>query len=170
MKNTAMIPYNDSFNDYLDMLINDEQSKPDEIRDREKIEKMQENKLVYSQQIESLKVAMTRSDTRVEIAAENIFEAKAQLMRLKYYGQNLHSMLGKIIRLNSVHLNNLCLTKLTNNIISPLNPFADGIQIGRSVHTQRQRVTVRRRSGSQEDSRTWWNRKWVKFRQYFLKV
>ena len=95
MKNTAMIPYNDSFNEYLDMLINDEQSKPAENRDRQKIEKMQENKLVYSQQVESLKVAMTSSDTRVEISAQHIFEMKTQLMKLKHYGPNLELMLGK---------------------------------------------------------------------------
>ena len=94
MKNTAMIPYNDSFNDYLDMLINDEQSKPDEIRDRQKIAKMQENKQIYSQQVETLKVAMGNSNARVEIAAQNIFEMKAQLMGLKHYGTNLQYMLG----------------------------------------------------------------------------
>ncbi len=97
MKKTAMIPYNDSFNDYLDMLINDEQSKPDDIRDRQKIEKMQENKQIYSQQIESLKVAMTSMDTRVEITAENIFEMKTELMKLKHYGSNLQLMLGNKI-------------------------------------------------------------------------
>lgn len=101
MMNNSLIPYNDSFNDYLDMLINDEQSKPGEIRDRQKIANLQENKLVYSQQIESLKVAMTSSDTRVEITAENIFEMKTQLMGLKHYGQNLHSMLGKIIEFST---------------------------------------------------------------------
>ena len=110
MKNTAMIPYNDSFNDYLDMLINDEQSKPVEIRDRQKIEKMQENKQVYSQQVESLKVAMTRSDTRVEISAQHIFEMKTQLMGLKHYGQNLQLMLG----------NYLCLYKDSLSVVSTL--------------------------------------------------
>ena len=110
MKNTAMIPYNDSFNDYLDMLINDEQSKPVEIRDRQKIEKMQENKQVYSQQVESLKVAMTRSDTRVEISAQHIFEMKTQLMGLKHYGQNLQLMLG----------NYLCLYKDSLSVASIL--------------------------------------------------
>ena len=94
MKETALIPYNDSFNDYLDMLINVEQSKPDELRDLQKIEKMQVNKQIYSQQVQSLKVAMTSSDTKIEIEAQNIFQAKTQLMELKHYGQNLQSMLG----------------------------------------------------------------------------
>ena len=95
MKNTAMIPYNDSFNEYLDMLINDEQSKPDEIRDRQKIDRMQENKQIYSQQIESLKVALTKSDTRIEIEAEDVFDMKTQLKGLRHYGQNLQSILGR---------------------------------------------------------------------------
>ena len=77
------------------MLINDEQSKPDELRDRQKIAKMQENKKIYSQRVECLKVALSSSDTEVEIAAENIFEMKTQLMGLKHYGRNLQSMLGK---------------------------------------------------------------------------
>ena len=94
MKETALIPYNDSFNDYLDMLINDEQSKPSELRDLQKIEKMQVNKQIYSQQVQSLKVAMTSSDTKIEIEAQNIFQVKTELMKLKHYGPNLQSMLG----------------------------------------------------------------------------
>ena len=119
---------------------------------------MQENKQIYSQQIESLKVALTNSDTRIEIEAENVFEMKTQLMRLKHYGQNLQSILGR--------LDNICICNIYKPILR-FDKYLDGIQIGRSVHRQRQRVTVRRRSGSQEDSRTLWNRIWVKFGQYF---
>ena len=153
MKNTAMIPYNDSFNDYLDMHINIEQSKSDELRDHQKIAKMQENKQIYSQQVETLKKAMASPSTRVEIAAQNIFQMKAQLMGLKHYGTNLQYMLGNY-------------EQITIQMLIFFN-FPAGIQIGRSVHGRRNRVTVRHRSGSPEDSKTWWIRTWVRFRQYF---
>lgn len=42
-----MIPYNDSFGDYVDMLIKDEEAKKEEIRDDGKIRKLKEEKLTY---------------------------------------------------------------------------------------------------------------------------
>ena len=87
---------------------------------------MQENKQIYSQQIESLKVALTNSDTRIEIEAENVFEMKTQLMRLKHYGQNLQSILGR--------LDNICICNIYKPILR-FDKYLDGIQIGRSVHT-----------------------------------
>ena len=44
LKKNAMIPYNDSFGDYVDMLIKDEEAKKKEIRDKMKIEKLKEEK------------------------------------------------------------------------------------------------------------------------------
>ena len=44
LKNHTMIPYHDSFRDYFDMLIKDEEAKQEEIRDDRKISKLKEEK------------------------------------------------------------------------------------------------------------------------------
>ena len=47
LKENAMIAYNDSFSEYLDMLIKEEEAKEDEIRDKKKIEQMKRDKQAY---------------------------------------------------------------------------------------------------------------------------
>lgn len=49
LNENALIPYNDSFSDYLDMLIQDEEGKKKDIRDQEKIRKMKKEKETYEE-------------------------------------------------------------------------------------------------------------------------
>ena len=97
MKSTAMIAYNDSFNDYLDMLILDEENKSEQLRDDQKIKKLRENKQIYTQQIENLKKAMNTGSDKGIIDAQDIYKMKAELMKLKHYGRTLKSMLGEFL-------------------------------------------------------------------------
>ena len=47
LKENAMIPYNDSFSEYLDMLIREEEAKERVNRDDKKIQKMKKDKQTY---------------------------------------------------------------------------------------------------------------------------
>ena len=93
MKNSAMIPYNDSFIDYLDYLISDEENKSRELRDDGKIQRLKENKNTYSENIRNLKKAIA-SGSDVMIDPQKIYEMKAKLMKLKHYGKTLESIIG----------------------------------------------------------------------------
>ena len=44
-----MIPYNDSFSEYLDMLIREEEAKEDLIRDDKKIKQLKNDKQAYEE-------------------------------------------------------------------------------------------------------------------------
>ena len=93
MKNSAMIPYNDSFIDYLDHLIYVEENKPRELRDDGKIQRLKENKVTYAENIRNLKKAIA-SGSDVMIDPQKIYEMKAKLMKLKHYGKTLESIIG----------------------------------------------------------------------------
>ena len=99
MKSTAMIAYNDSFNDYLDMLILDEENKSEQVRDRGKINKLKEDKKIYNEQIEALKNALD-SELDAIIEAKDIFKKKSELMKLKHFGSNLKDTLGNYSAVN----------------------------------------------------------------------
>lgn len=101
INNSAPIPYNDSFNDYLDMLISDEESKSRELRDDLKIQMLKENKETYAVNIENLEKAMADGAELKMIDAQKIYEMKAELMNLKHYGKTLKSIIG--IKTNVSH-------------------------------------------------------------------
>ena len=94
MKKEAVIPFNDSFDEYLDMLITDERNKSAEIRDQKKIDNLIENKRIYGEQIKTLKHAIN-SGSNKDIGAKDIYETKKKLMGLKHYGPTLKDTLGK---------------------------------------------------------------------------
>ena len=93
MKENALIPFNDSFDEYLDMLITDERNKSVEIRDKQKIEILFENKRIYGEQIKALKHAIS-SGSNKDFGVKDVYEAKTRLMRLKHYGKKLKVTLG----------------------------------------------------------------------------
>ena len=89
-----MIPYNDSFKDYMDQLIYDEQNKPDGMKDIKKIERLQLEKETYETQIVTLKDAIS-SNKEEDITVEDVYKLQSDLMALPHYGKNLSNILGK---------------------------------------------------------------------------
>ena len=96
MSNTAMIPYNDSFKDYMDQLIYDEENKPSNIKDLRKIQKLKLDKVAYELQLETLKEAIS-SGTEDMIDVGDVYKLKEELMNLPQYGQNLSDILSNMI-------------------------------------------------------------------------
>ena len=96
MMKTALIAYNDAFNEYLDQLIEDEKSKPDCIRDLKRVTKLKEDKEKYAQQIniikDALKLKQQNKDTNIE--AKDIYELRDQLYKLPHFGSNIKDMIG----------------------------------------------------------------------------
>ena len=94
LKQNAMIPYNDSFSDYLDMLIKDEQTK--EEGDRDRIAQLIKDKRTY----EMKKKAIIEQTSSLAHSGENvikiemIYEMRNQLCSLKHNGKDLKEALG----------------------------------------------------------------------------
>ena len=95
LKQNAMIPYNDSFSEYLDMLIKDEQIK--EEGDKDRIAQLMEDKRTYEEkkQIIIRETSSADSDGKV-IQIEMIYEMREELCSLKHNGENLKEALGTV--------------------------------------------------------------------------
>ena len=95
LKQNAMIPYNDSFSEYLDMLIKDEQIK--EEGDKDRIAQLMKDKRTYEEkkQIIIRETSSTDSDGKV-IQIEMIYEMREELCSLKHNGKNLKEALGTV--------------------------------------------------------------------------
>ena len=104
LKENAMIAYNDSFSEYLDMLINDEQAKEREIRDDKKIEQMRTDKQTYEAKKNVIvkNIASGSKDKNEIIPIEKIYEIRQKLCSLKHNGKTLKEALG-IVRLQIGH-------------------------------------------------------------------
>ena len=102
LKENAMIPYNDSFSEYLDMLIREEEAKEDLIRDDKKIKQLKNDKQAY----EERKNVITRNitdaitsgskDKKEVIPIEKVEQMRQTLCSLKYNGKTLSEALGKV--------------------------------------------------------------------------
>ena len=95
LKYNAMVPYNDAFKDYIDMLIRDEQSKQERVRDEKKIQNLIKDKNVYEEKKKVLDASMKASKGN-HIKLEDIIIMKNSLVELKHNGRNLKHVLGKI--------------------------------------------------------------------------
>ena len=97
LKKNAIVPYNDTFVDYMDMLIYDEQSKDQRNRDQKKIEQLQNDKRTYLQKKEVLEDMLKHGGGYNDdiITPEKIIELKQKLMKLKHNGQQLSETLGE---------------------------------------------------------------------------
>ena len=99
LKNNAMIPYNDAFGEYIDMLIKDEEAKEKEIRDPEKIKKFVKEKQAYEEKKKLLIQTMaSRSEGESgNLHIEQIYARKEKLCSLKHNGKMLKEALGMIL-------------------------------------------------------------------------
>ena len=98
LKENAMIPYNDSFKEYLDMLIRDEEAREQEIRDDEKIAQLKKDKKTYEQKkkiiMENIQSGCQGGENLISIEA--IYKMKEKLCRLKHNGEALRKALGTL--------------------------------------------------------------------------
>ena len=111
LNENALIPYNDSFSDYLDMLIQDEEGKKKDIRDQEKIRKMKEEKETYEEKkrIIEQNIAGNIAD-KSKVVSTDIYKRKDQLCSLKHNGKSLERALGTVL-----HIPNFIFTLLHNS-------------------------------------------------------
>ena len=94
-----MIAYNDSFSEYLDMLIREEEAKEEVIRDDKKIEQMKKDKRTYETKKDVIVDTITSGskDKNDVIPIEKIYEMRQKLCSLKHNGKTLKEALGKCI-------------------------------------------------------------------------
>ena len=99
LKENAMIPYNDSFSEYLNMLIREEEAKEMAIRDDMKIQKMKKDKQTYEAKKEVImrNIASGCKDKNEAIPLEMVDVMGKRLCSLKHNGKTLQEALGKCI-------------------------------------------------------------------------
>ena len=96
LKQNAMIPYEDSFIYYLDILINEEQIKED--GDKDRIAQLMEDKQTYEMKKKAI-IEETWNPAHSEqkdIQIEKIYEMRNQLCSLKHNGKDLKEVLGTV--------------------------------------------------------------------------
>ncbi len=95
LKENALIPYNDSFSEYLEMLIKDEETKEKLIRDDKRIEQLKKDKQTYEKKKEIImNITSASEDKNDVISTEKIEEMRNKLCSLKHNGKNLNEALG----------------------------------------------------------------------------
>ena len=92
LKTNAMIPYNDSFSDYHDMLIKEEQAK--ENRDKARITQLIKDKGAYEMKKEAIIKSSPAHSKEIQI--EKMYEIRNQLCSLKHNGEDLKEALGTV--------------------------------------------------------------------------
>ncbi|XP_066015006.1 uncharacterized protein [Pocillopora verrucosa] len=141
LKENAMIPYNDSFSEYLDMLIREEEAKEDLIRDDKKIKQLKNDKQAYEERknviTKNITDAITSGskDKKEVIPIEKVEQMRQTLCSLKYNGKTLSEALGvatsarkkilKVERANVVIAKRGMFTKFSD-AFSKMNPFNRG--------------------------------------------
>ena len=91
--NPSKVPYNENYDEYLDLLIRNEENETEKEKSYDKIERLKQLKLTYQ---ENIKVLKKDADGVVTIAPEKILDLKDTLIKLKHYGPNLSDMLGNV--------------------------------------------------------------------------
>ena len=99
LKQNAMIAYNDSFCEYLDMLIKEEEAKEKEIRDDHKIAQMRKDKQTYEEKknVIMMNITSVTDDKKEVIPIEKIYEMREELCSLKHNGRTLKEALGMVL-------------------------------------------------------------------------
>ncbi len=117
LNENALIPYNDSFSEYLDMLIKEEEAKEDVIIDRKRIEQLKKDKKAYE---ERKNVIMKNIESGIKdknevIPLEKVEEMRKKLCSLKHNGKTLNEALGIVI---DIFRNKYNITKIYKKISS----------------------------------------------------
>lgn len=127
-----MIPYNDAFGEYIDMLIQDEEAKEKEIRDPEKIKKFVKEKQAYEEKKKLLieTMASCSEGESGNLHIEQIYARKEKLCSLKHNGKMLKEALDGVMsatqnmykeRVSCLQINGN--DRLWSSFLSKGNPF-----------------------------------------------
>lgn len=131
LKSNAMIPYNDSFSEYINMLIKDEQMKEKEIRDDEKIRNLTKEKQAYEEKKKLLIKTMASSSPRKfeNSHIKEIYTRKEKLCSLTHNGRMLKDALdGVMFTTQNMYKGRSCLQvngsdNLWTRFLNRGNPF-----------------------------------------------
>ena len=98
LKQNAMIPYNDSFSDYLDMLIKEEEAKEKMIRDDIGIKQLKDDKIAYEEMKKTIikQISSPAHSDGMVIQIDMLYKMKDQLCSLKHNGKALKQALGTV--------------------------------------------------------------------------
>ncbi len=104
LKENALIAYNDSFSEYLDMLVREEEVKDKEIRDEKKIKQLKNDKQTYEtkKNVIMQSIASGSYDKNKVIPIDKIYEMRGKLCSLKHNGRTMKEALG-ILHLDRSH-------------------------------------------------------------------
>ena len=104
LQKNAMIPYNDSFEAYVEMLIKDEEAKKEGMRDDQKIRKFKEEKQLYKVKKEVIQgiISSSSEENFKTKHVEEITTMKEKLCSLKHNGRILREALGKLRSLDNL--------------------------------------------------------------------
>ena len=96
LKQNAMIPYNDFFSNYLDMLISVEQTNED--GDKDRIAQLIKDKQTYEMMKKAIieETSNPANSEEKDIQIEKIYEMRNQLCSLKHNGKDLKKALGTV--------------------------------------------------------------------------
>ena len=98
LKQNALIPFNDSFSEYLDMLIRDEEAKESAIRDYRRIVQLRKDKDTYEQKKriieENIRSSSRGKRIQTYISIEKIYKMREELCSLPHNGRTLREALG----------------------------------------------------------------------------
>ena len=92
-----MVPYNDAFKDYIDMLIQDEQNKHESASDPKQIGRLEEDKSNYEQKKRVLDDSINTSKGN-SIKTDDILYMSDKMFKLKHNGKAIKDALGKLYR------------------------------------------------------------------------
>ena len=104
LKQNAIILYNDVFSDYLDMLINEEEDKENEIRDDERIKQLRKEKVSYEEKKKVIIELTSEELSEGTHVIQKILEMKVLLCALKHSGKTLKTALGTLNFSKSLYL------------------------------------------------------------------
>ena len=94
LKQNALVPYNDAFEEYIDMLIYDEEHKTDKVINWDQIKKLKNDKEVYEEKKRVLDDSL-KTSPKDDIKNEAILVMRDELVKLKYNGRPLKHALSK---------------------------------------------------------------------------
>ncbi|XP_054753483.2 uncharacterized protein LOC129259205 [Lytechinus pictus] len=96
LKANAIIPYNDAVDDYLDMCIKQEETKPGMLRNTLELDTMRKRRVEYNKQREILDVALKNGATENITEPEQVKQLQDYLFKLQHFGGTLKKFFEEI--------------------------------------------------------------------------
>ena len=95
LKKISIVPCNDSTKDYLDMIIDQEERQPDEIRNNDLIARLNKTKEAYLQEVRIIQNAMDSSLSGTISSPDEVKQLQLELFELKHFGTTLKDIFNE---------------------------------------------------------------------------